>query len=402
MQPALNSASQLQDAFEIFNALSENLTRSYAELETKVVRLSEELAAARSERLQTLMEKERLANRLQHLLEALPGGVLVVDGNGLIIDHNPAASRMLGIQLSGQPWRQVIEAASVQDTANPRQRRLSNGATVSIAFNSLGEEPGQIVLLTDVSEMRDLQELLNQQKRLSSLGEMVASLAHQVRTPLSAALLYTAHLGKAELTAGQRQKFAGRLTERLMHMERQVSDMLSFARMGTLTKARVELRSLLRKLSDTIEPCLTGHAIDFRLENLSRQESFEGNEDALLGILLNLVTNATEAFHGKAGAISLSVTDGDGGKLLITVADNGPGIPEDAQGRIFEPFFTTRPQGTGLGLAIVDCVVRAHGGEVNCSSTPGGGASFRIALPTASRPAALPSQLSQEFNRIGA
>jgi two-component system sensor histidine kinase FlrB len=402
MQPTPISPASLQDAFEVFNALSENLSRSYAELESQVVRLSDELAAARSERLQTLMEKERLANRLQHLLEALPGGVLVVDGAGTIIDHNPAAARMLGEEPTGHDWRQALDQASVQDSENPRQRRLKHGETISISFNSLGDDPGQIVLLTDVSEMRDLQELLNQQKRLSSLGEMVASLAHQIRTPLATALLYTSHLGNVQLADSQRQKFAGRLTERLLHMERQVNDMLVFARMGTMTQSRVHLATLLNRLADSFEPCLAGRPVCFAIHNRSTVNHFQGNEDSLLGILVNLLTNALEAFAGQSGEILMTVEDEPPTRLCITVSDNGPGIAEDAQGHIFEPFFTTRPQGTGLGLAIVDCVVRAHGGEVRCTSAPGKGARFHINLPVNSQSEALPSQFHHDFNPIGA
>jgi two-component system sensor histidine kinase FlrB len=380
----------LQDAFERFNALSESLSRSYGELEAQVVRLSEELAAARSERLKTLIEKERLANRLQHLLEALPGGVLVVDGGGLIVDHNPAAARMLGGSLAGRPWRSVLQAAARRDGAYPHQLQLADASSISVSFNSLGEEPGQIVLLTDVSEMRALQELVSQQKRLSALGEMVASLAHQIRTPLAAALLYTSHLGNGELTAAQRQKFAGKVSDRLLHMERQVNDMLAFARMGQLAVGRVSLPELLAKAADGFAPALADGRIRLTIENRCCVTEVTANEDALLGILLNLLSNAGEAMGQAGGAIRVEAAEAAPGRIRITVADTGPGVPEDARGRIFEPFFTTRPNGTGLGLAIVECVIRAHGGDVRCESVAGEGAQFHLELPV-EPPAALPS-----------
>ncbi|NJD06003.1 MAG: PAS domain-containing protein [Methylococcaceae bacterium] len=389
MSPPATNPQSLQDAFERFNALSETLSRSYGELESQVVRLSEELAAARDERLKTLVEKERLANRLQHLLEALPGGVLVVDGSGRIVDHNPAAARMLGGDLKGRPWRAVLQAAC-RDGDSPHPLQLADGSAVSVSFNSLGDEPGQIVLLTDVSEMRALQELVSQQKRLSALGEMVASLAHQIRTPLAAALLYTSHLGNGELTAAHRQKFAAKVSERLLHMERQVNDMLAFARMGQLAVGRVSLLRLLAKAADGLGPALADGRIRLMVENRSAAAELIANEDALLGILLNLLNNACEAMGQTGGTVRLEVLDAPPGRICIAVADTGPGIPEDALGRIFEPFFTTRPNGTGLGLAIVECVVRAHGGAVRCESAPGQGARFFLELPVAP-PAALPS-----------
>lgn len=381
MSSPVATPQTLQDAFERFNALSESLSRSYGELEAQVVRLSEELAAARSERLKTLIEKERLANRLQHLLEALPGGVLVVDGGGRVVDHNPVAARMVGGDPTGRPWRLVLEAASCGDGAHPHQLQLADGSSISVSFNSLGEEPGHIVLLTDVSEMRGLQELVNQQKRLSALGEMVASLAHQIRTPLSAALLYTSHLGNGELTTAQRQKFAGKVSERLLHMERQVNDMLAFARMGQLAVGRISLAELLDGAAEGFAPALADGRIRLVIENHSNVQKMTANEDALLGILLNLLSNAREAMGMAGGTIRLEASDSAPGRVRITVADTGPGIPEDARNRIFEPFFTTRPNGTGLGLAIVECVIRAHGGDVHCESEPGEGARFHLDLP---------------------
>lgn len=386
VQQQLNSAESLQDAFLVFNELSENLTRSYLDLESQVARLTQELALARDERLETLIEKEKLANRLQRLLEALPGGVLVVDGLGFIIEYNPAAAGLLGEDLAGRNWLDVLQSAGLQNPDNPHQRQLLNGKTVSLSVNPLGGEPGQIVLLTDISEMRELQELVNQQKRLSAMGEMVASLAHQVRTPLSAALLYASHLGDGGLNDAKRERFSGKLIERLLHMERQVNDMLAFARMGKMNVEKIDASQLVKEALETVEATLSGRPIRFSFDvGASSNETAEifGNRDALLGILLNLLTNAVEALNGSEGEICLSLEYPVPGWLRINVSDNGPGIPEDILGRIFEPFFTTRTSGTGLGLSIVDCVIRAHGGKVSCQSSAGTGTLFQLDLPLA-------------------
>lgn len=401
-QQPLNSAESLQDAFQVFNELSQSLTRSYLELEAQVSRLTHELAAARGERLKTLTEKENLANRLQRLLEALPGGVLVTDGDGVVVEHNPAAVSLLGTDLTGRCWRKALEEASLADAENPHQRELRNGKTVNLAVRSLGEEAGHIVLLSDVSEMRALQELVNQQKRLSALGEMVASLAHQVRTPLAAALLYTSHLGNDALGKTQRERFAAKLTDRLHYMERQVNDMLAFARMGKLSMEKIAVDGLLEQLLDSFEPSLAGKPCNLHVRNKAKSCEFYGNQDALLGILLNLLNNASEAISGKQeGEIELRLEQPAPGWLRIGVADNGPGIPEDIRGHIFEPFFTTRANGTGLGLAIVECVVRAHGGRVSCHSTAGLGASFQLDFPANLEHVALPSGFSGQHNDLG-
>jgi len=302
--PALHSAESLKDAFQVFNEISENLTRSYLDLEAQVARLTRELAAARSDRLKTLTEKEQLAHRLQQLLEALPGGVIVADAKGHIVECNPAAIRLLGPLTATTSWREALDRASVAGADNPHQRQLLSGATVGISVRALEGEAGQIVLLTDISEQRALQELVNQQKRLSALGEMVASLAHQVRTPLAAALLYAGHLGRADLNDSQRARFAAKLTDRLQHLERQVSDMLAFARVGRLVMERVNVGDLTARVLESIEPASNPQRIRVQVEHSAVDAVLFGNPDALLGILLNLVGNAEQALAATGGTRS--------------------------------------------------------------------------------------------------
>lgn len=394
--PALTNEESLRDAFQVFNELSQNLARSYAELESKVVRLTRELAAARRERMKTLAEKERLANRLQRLLEALPGGVLVTDGAGRIAEHNPAAARLLGEPLDGQPWRDVLERATRPCPEDPRQRELPNGGAVSLATTGLGEEAGHIILLADVSETRALQRWAEQRKRLSMLGEMVASLAHQVRTPLAAALLYTSNLASPQLNQAQRERFAAKLKERLQHLERQVNDMLAFARAGKLNLGKIDGRELLDKTRAAFAPTLAGKPVRLEVRAETEDARFHGNPDALQGVLLNLLNNALEAFEGKPGEIALTLTRPTPERLRLTVSDNGPGVPEEIGAQVFEAFFTTRPSGTGLGLAIADCVARAHGGRIELRSSPGAGASFSLDLPCLAAPSLLPGGYSGE------
>lgn len=374
------NVERLKDAFQLFNELSRSLTDSYRELENQVARLKDELAATRSERLRTLIEKELLANRLQQLLEALPGGVLVLDGEGGAIEKNGVAGKLLGEPLLGLRWAEIAERCFLPDSDNPHERRLRSGGYVSLSHSSAGEEAGQIILLTDVSEMRALQEMVNRHKRLTAMGEMVAAMAHQVRTPLSAAVLYASHLSKAGLLEDRRLRFAQKLRERLQHLERQVNDMLIFARGGRLGMAAFPLEGLLKKVADSMETYAYGETVHFEIINRTRIGTVAGNEDALLGILMNLLSNAVEAMNGS-GALKLIVSEPRRGVVRFSVADDGPGISDAHRERIFEPFFTTRSNGTGLGLAVVEAVVRAHGGSIRCESPPRQGAVFHITIP---------------------
>lgn len=370
----LQKTERLTDAFRIFNELSENLALSYQGLEEQVAKLTRELQAARSERLTTLIEKEKLASRLQQILGALPAAVIVLNARGMVIDCNAHSQDFLGEPLLGQWWTDVAARSLQPVFDSPHERQLRDGRKVNITHSALGNDAEQIILLSDVSELRSLQETLAQQKQLSAMGEMVASLAHQVRTPLATAILYASQMSNPAVAETKRQQFSEKILERLHYLERQVNDMLIFAKQGRMAMQSFSLQPLIAHLSEATESL----ACQFSIENRVTTEQLLGNADALRGALLNLINNAVEA---GANHIGFSVAYGKAGSIELSVADDGPGLSLQQQAKLFEPFYTTKSNGTGLGLAVVDSVARAHGGRVTCESTPGQGTCFTVSLP---------------------
>ncbi len=389
------SVRDLGDAFAAFNQMAEQLSASYRELEGQVARLSGELAAARSERLRQLAEKERLANRLEQLLQALPGGVVVLDGAERVQEANPVACELLGEPLIHQPWSAVTRRAFREGEAEPV---LADGRRLSLSSRALLPEPGRIVLLADVTEMRRLQETVSRQKRLTAMGEMAASLAHQIRTPLAAATLYLSHLVRPRLAEADRLRFAQRTQERVAHLEQMVNDMLLFARGGGAGSEPVALPALVEEFVRAAEPQLAAAGGTLRVDAPVPALTLQGNRAALLGALLNLATNALQA-----GALSLELAVGtDAGGLLLRLRDDGPGMSEAVRERIFEPFFTTRSNGTGLGMAVVRAVAQAHHGEVEVDSAPGTGTTVTVRLPLHGAPRPLPAGADRSALEVGA
>lgn len=377
----------LEQAFAAFNKQSAELQDSYRELQKQVAVLTVELAAARSERLQQLAEKERLASRLERLLEALPGGVIVLDGEGRIMEYNLAALQMLGEPLEGREWRDVMQRARATNADGELQ--LECGKRISLARRRLVAEPGQIILLTDVTETRHLQSLLARNQRLSEMGEMAARLAHQIRTPLASAMLYCSHLQRREISTAQRQRYAGKVTARVQQLERMVDDMLVFARGGRCANDAFSVADLFRETAQVLEAQLGS---EDRIET-SVPESMppiHGNREALLGALCNLGNNAIQACGGNA-RVRLSAQLVDEQCIEMTVDDNGPGMDPATLARIFEPFYTTRPAGTGLGLAVVRSTAQAHGGDISVQSEPGTGTRFTLTVANGEKDRALPS-----------
>ena len=376
----IQQAEQLHDAFQRFNELSQNLSDSYQELQAQVAKLNLELQEARSARLQTLTEKEQLANQLHGLLEALPGAVIVVDVDGEIVRENAVVGEMFGDSLIGRKWSQVMYEHCEAKVENPREIRLKSGKYVNLSLRSLNPDPGQIVLLTDVSELHSLQDLVHRQKRLSAMGEMVAGLAHQVRTPLTTAILYASQLGTEKLAPNQRDKFSKKLLERLHFLERQVNDMLIFARDGRLAMEKVGLPHLVSRIEEAARMVVLESDLCLECDHSVPDVTILGNEDTLTSIVMNLIANAVEMMDGH-GTIRIHFSEQAIDSVRISVVDNGPGVPEQHQDRLFEPFFTTRTSGTGLGLAVVESVVTAHQGRVWCETQHSKGAAFHIELP---------------------
>lgn len=373
-------AEKLTDAFQLFNELSKNLSDSYQELEKQVATLNIELTKARTERLNTLIEKEKLANRLQQILAALPAGVVILNNEDQVLDCNAVAIDYLAEPLIGECWLDVVERSMVTVFDNPHERQLKNGISVSITRNLLNTESGQIILLSDVSELRTLQDRINQQKHLSAMGEMAASMAHQVRTPLSTALLYASQMNKASVSDKLRIKFSSKILERLHYLERQVNDMLIFAKEGHLAMQNFSLQQLLKRINDTMHDLSLSHDLTFTLTNDVKVDAMLGNEDSLLGAIMNILNNAVEAHEHKA-QIKMTVNQTDPTTLQIRIQDNGAGISASARQRLFEPFYTTKVNGTGLGLAVVDSVIRAHSGSIQCQPDITGGTLFTLQIP---------------------
>nr|WP_310356833.1 ATP-binding protein [Pseudomonas brassicacearum] len=379
LMPSAEQASRLglEQAFSLFNQMSSQLTDSYSLLEARVTELKGELAVVSAQRMQELAEKERLANRLQNLLDLLPGGVIVIDAHGRVREANPAACELLGLPLEGELWRHVIARCFAPREDDGHEVSLKDGRRLSISTRSLDAEPGQLVLLNDLTETRHLQDQLARHERLSSLGRMVASLAHQIRTPLSAALLYASHLTEQQLPMETQQRFAGRLKERLHELEHQVRDMLVFARGELPLTDRVTPKALLQSL----QAAALAHVQDLpiRWQCDSHAGEVLCNRDTLVGAVLNLIENSIQASGGDVRLKVHLYTRGN--SLRLCVSDSGSGIEPAVLARLGEPFFTTKTTGTGLGLTVVKAVARAHQGELQLRSRLGRGTCALVLLP---------------------
>ncbi len=213
-----------------------------------------------------------------------------------------------------------------------------------------------------------------------TMGKMMASLAHQIRTPLASSMLYLSQIVDGDMDRETSQTFSEKALARIKHIEKMINDMLVFAHGGQFNMCQFSIRDLIDELQDQLRPQIEQRKASLEISGDRINAQLRGNKDALLGALGNLCMNSLDAADAQP-QIQIKIKLSLRGMLSITVEDNGCGIDSTTRKHLFDPFFSTKVDGTGLGLAVVKSVIESHQGRIAVSSTPGRGSRFRIFLP---------------------
>jgi len=347
---------------------------------------------SRMSRRVTELETERA--RMAAILSGMVEGVLVVDGEGRLRLVNDAARRMLNLE-SDLVGRHYVEA--VRQPGVVRQLgaalRGEQGAPIEVPLGA-AEAPrifraqatpatasgGAVLVLHDISDLRRIDRVRR---------DFVANVSHELRTPLTAVRGYVEALLEDSAESDQRKKFLEVIDRHTARMERLVRDLLRLARLDALQET-VELRSiepasLFHSVSSDLSERIDRKRIQVDVRVDSATETIEADTTKMHDVLRNLMENAVN-YAPDGGRIELGARL-DGERVLLTVADDGPGLPETDLERVFERFYrvdksrTQDPGGTGLGLSIVRHLVELHGGRVKADNRKEGGAVFTISLP---------------------
>ncbi len=335
----------------------------------------------RDQQQSSLLNQSQMADQL---IEMMPTGLVMLDGNGIVVKINKVARGLLDEPILGQLWFNVIARSFKPRADDWHEVSLKDGRRVKLEIASLGDQPGQLIMITDLTETRLLQDKVGQMQRLSSLGRMVSTLAHQIRTPLSAAMLYSANLSNRKLSDSARGTFQEKLSSRLHDLEQQVNDMLLFSKSGNEQVVKsLSVNELINDSIQAMDALINKANAQVNTHLFADEHHILANRNALTGAIQNLIHNALQATSSsktKQATINIQVYN-QNDAVYISVKDNGPGINDENIAKIFEPFYTSSSQGTGLGLAVVKSVVEAHQGEVNYLSKVGEGAHFCLKLP---------------------
>lgn len=222
-------------------------------------------------------------------------------------------------------------------------------------------------------------EELVKHERLAALGQLAATIAHEVRNPLAVVFNAVAGLRKAKPGSNDHEALLGIVQEEAERLRDMVSDLLEFARPRPPVLAPAKLDVVVRSAVEAAIHAAGGADADVTVAVAGEVPPFVCDEQLVRQAIINLVSNALQA-EGRQGPVQVTIADSQA-TLTIKVSDDGRGVPQELRERIFTPFFSTRPTGTGLGLAVVQRSAETHGGEIAVTATPGGGATFELRLP---------------------
>jgi PAS domain S-box-containing protein len=325
----------------------------------------------------------------EYILQSVPSGVISLDSNLVVTKLNAAAGRILNLraeEVIGRHYdeifreplkgnldgRTVIERGELQYVTNSG-KNVHLGLTVTPLMDAKREVIGQLMVFTDLTELKALQSQAELRDRLSSLGEMAAGMAHELRNPMGVIAGYTKLLTKK--VDPSLSHVVDSVSQEVAVMDRIITDFLSFARPTEMSFSRVDLNVLIKNCVSGI----LGNREDIKV--YFPAEGFPliyGDEILLRQAFTNLIQNAIEAMsQGGELRFGFSVSEV---AAEISISDSGHGISEKIRDKIFLPFYTTKDKGTGLGLAIVHKIVVSHRGSVSVESNEKG-TTFRVRLP---------------------
>ncbi|MDL2317375.1 PAS domain-containing protein [Desulfovibrio sp. OttesenSCG-928-A18] len=349
------------------------------------------------------------------VVSSLPLALIVTDAEGLVSKTNAAAEEILSCtsedllgkkvhELRGMDWAGIARrvgqsGAAYSGQAVPEEehnlelpvpesegggmRELPVSVIASHYFNDQGESLGMMFLLRDLREVRRLQAELRRNERLSTLGNMAARVAHEIRNPLSSIKGFATFLGSRQEREEDKEAARTMIGE-VDRLNRVVSELLDFARPSKLSIAPLDLHGIVQRAVRLVETDALSKNVSLRMEPAPPAApclvAVDG--ERITQAMLNLFLNAVQATDA-GGTVTVRVHTPEAHSVLVSIRDTGRGMEPELLEQIFSPYFTTRATGTGLGLSIVSKIIEDHQGTIKVSSEPGLGTEVTLRLPLA-------------------
>ena len=341
------------------------------------------------------------------ILHHLNSGLLSIDADGQIIYFNRAAENILGYReenVKGMHCRDVFSermpsfahclmSGVDSRVAFPRkelsiidsdQKTIPLGLSTSVLTEKSGNLRGVIAIFSDLTEAKAMEQKVRRNDRLAAVGELSASIAHEIRNPL-AAISGSVEILKSELQLeADNQRLMDLIVKESQRLNDILTDFLVYARLGRPVYNKVELCHIVSDICELlVRQESFSDSISLKFDSTESVAYVTGDEGLIRQLLMNLAINACEAFEGKGGEVVFRlVSDPDKGMINLEVSDNGPGMNEEVVEKMYQPFFSTKKSGTGLGLAIVHRICNSLKVRLMVDTYPGQGAAFTVRFNT--------------------
>ncbi len=386
----------------------------FATLAVVVGLVSSKLRQAGAELSSVESALEQLRTETGDILANIPTALLTIDADGRLVYANPAAQRLLAIDLAIWLDKPVLEelghrSAGLEQALERTRRHGLPVASAEIAVRRGDEEvpvgistalldridgpPSVTAIMRDISDRKQMEELRRRTQRLEAVAELSASLAHEIKNPLASISSSVQQLGLRDGADADDRILSQLILRESDRLSRLLSDFIDFARVHIERSEELDLREVARHAVNVVRQHPSyRREIEIQLQLAGDPVVIEGDEDLMHRVVVNLVLNAVQAAQpGKQTKVQVEVRGGAGdcaprgieivNPVVLIVTDDGPGIEKADLSRIFDPFFSRRRGGSGLGLAIVHRAIREHRGTVMVTSTPGTGTCFTVCLP---------------------
>lgn len=373
--------SALAEALEALNRTTQAWEEAYRGLQQRLQQLDLELAE-KNRALQLTTEY------LGSLFESVSDGVVAVDTDGVITRFNQAAGHILGYaatEVQGRPFEEVFDRA-FQAPALPGDMRLraKSGREVQVnerdsaVYDHTGRKWGRVKTFQDLSELTALREQMRQRDRLAAIGEMAATVAHEIRNPLGGIRGFASFLAQDIPGTDPKRRLVDKILAGAASLDKIVTELLEYTR-------PVELRLRPASCAEITASALSFLQYDAdRITLVNRVPAglnVLADPDMMRQVLLNVLINAVQSIAAQ-GRIEITA-EHDGSQVRISVCDTGCGMSPEQLDKLCSPFFTTKEKGTGLGMAVCHKIVQGHGGALRADSAPGAGTTIRICLSEA-------------------
>ncbi len=399
----------LRAAFQAFNETTEHLQKSYETLQERIKDLNLELEQKNIELGNNLQEKEKVKNYLHNSLESLTSGVIVVDDNQSITTLSQTAGAILNLspeECLNRPLNEAVphplfhtmvkrlkesqKGNLIQDEElkNSEGRRIKIRVSASPVNDASGARLGTVLIVQDITELKQLEEEAERNDRLRAMGEMAAGIAHEIRNPLASIELFASVMKKDSKGDAEKIKLADHIISGVKNMDRIISSLLLFAKSPEPSRQQCNINDLLRGILESSTDLQAPDTVTIHCDYCQDEPLAQGDQELLQQVFLNFIRNAVQAMP-DGGDLKLRIEinkSADGNayhrhSITTTISDTGVGIPSADRENIFNPFFSTKDKGTGLGLAIAHNIVKAHQGTIDVQSREGEGTTFIVNLP---------------------